>query len=149
MPACAWAAGGDSGEDFFIAPRAEALMYSQSSVSAGGGITIGYGTGAAIGFSLIYAVDPQKYGIVEMLFFLRYYLARSMPSQGPFLQVNAGPVLFTSDTIKTAGEGIGTISAGLGAGWRFPLGKHWFLEPAIRAGYPYIGGAAVSAGLKL
>ena len=149
MPPCARAADGSGREDFFIAPKAEALMYSQNGVSAGGGFSMGYGSGTAMGLSLLYAIDPGKYGVVEMLFFLRIFLVGSMPSMGPFLQINAGPVLFTSGTIGTVREGIGTVSAGIGAGWRFPLGRYWFIEPAVRAGYPYIAGAGVQAGLRL
>ena len=151
LPACIQVMGqsGPGSEDFFIAPQAETLMYSPDSISTGGGFTIGYGSGIAMGLRMLFAVDPHSYGIVEMLFFLRLYLAGSWANTGPFVQINGGPVLFTSETIRTVRKGIGTISAGISAGWRIPLGKYWFLEPAIRSGYPYIAGAGVSGGLRL
>ena len=140
---------GQEKEDFFIAPLAEALLYSPNSFEAGGGLALGYGTGAAIGIRLLYAFDSDKHGILEILFFLRYYLGGSNARTGPFLQLNGGPVLFTYDGIGTIRERVGTISAGLSFGWRFPFGEKWFIEPAVRAGYPYIAGAGVSAGLRL
>jgi hypothetical protein len=43
---------------------------------------------------------------------------------------------------------VGTISIGLGVGWRFLLGNLFFIEPAIRGGFPYIVGAGLSAGVR-
>ena len=136
-------------EDLFIAHLAETLLYSQEGISMGGGFALGFGSGSAIGIRLLYALDADTYGILEMLFFLRFYLSASNASSGPFLQFNGGPVLFTNEGIGSTREGVGTLSAGISGGWRFLLGNHWFVEPAIRAGYPYITGAGVSAGLRL
>jgi len=134
---------------FFIAPLGEALLYSQTSVSYGGGFFFGYGGRGAIGLRLLYAVDKENQGVMELLFFLRYFLSSRMVNSGPFLQLNTGPVLFTNKSVGSAFDGIGTISAGLTFGWRFSLGKYWFIEPAVRAGYPYLAGAGLSAGLKI
>jgi hypothetical protein len=62
--------------------------------------------------------------------------------------VNAGAALFALDGAFTVHKGAGRLSAGLSAGWRFPLGTRWYLEPALRAGYPYIAGAELSAGFR-
>jgi hypothetical protein len=68
---------------------------------------------------------------------------------GPFIQFSGGPVIFArgeknitmpSDTVR--------LSAGFSLGWRFLLGTYFFIEPAIRAGYPYIAGVGLSAGVR-
>jgi hypothetical protein len=33
-------------------------------------------------------------------------------------------------------------------GWRFLFGGHFFIEPAVRAGYPYFAVAGLSAGAR-
>jgi hypothetical protein len=67
-------------------------------------------------------------------------------NNGPFIQASGGPIIY-SDT-RPEISGYGNISAGLSTGWRFLLGKHFFIEPVIRIGYPYLIGGGVSTGFR-
>jgi hypothetical protein len=70
-------------------------------------------------------------------------------SSGLFIQFNGGPVIFAqNDDSIAVPSGMGTFSAGLSLGWRFLLGRTFFIEPVIRGGYPYIVGAGLSAGVR-
>ena len=131
---------------FFISPLAEALLYGRYNLAYGGGLAIGAGDRGNIGLRFLYAMDEEKFIFMELLFFLRVYMLNSGSNTGPFLQFNGGPVLFAQE--KPERSGFGTLSAGLGAGWRFPLGRNWFIEPIVRGGYPYLVGGGLSAGYR-
>jgi hypothetical protein len=130
-------------KNFFIAPVAEASYYGLNRPAVGTGVAFGYGSGLAYGFNFLYALNFEEYSFVETLIFLRYFFfgsgANSGANTGPFVQFSAGPVFFS---------GSGTISAGLSAGWRFPLGTQYYIEAAVKGGYPYLAGAGVSAGIR-
>ncbi|MCL2092824.1 MAG: hypothetical protein FWH12_01395 [Treponema sp.] len=136
-------------EEIFIAPYAETLFYSPEGLSYGGGLSLGYGSGTALGLRLLYAGDPEGHGALEILVFYRFYLGAQGVRSGPFIQLMGGPVLFVYESLATLREGVGTLSAGLLAGWRIPLQEAWYVEPSLRAGYPYIAGLSVSFGRRL
>jgi len=131
--------------DFWVCPGAETAFYSLSGVSAGGSLAAAYGNRAAIGFRAAWFFDTKKeLDALELDFLLRYSF-----SAGPYLQLTAGPALFFDREDKASVPAKwGTVSAGLTFGWRFNFGKLFFAEPYIRAGYPYIVGAGVSAGVR-
>jgi len=134
-------------EEFWICPGAEVAMYSISNAAYGGGLSFGYGRRAAIGLKAAYFFDLDKeVDSLELNLLLRWYFFPAAPSAGPFIQLNAGPVFFFQD--KDFPSTLGVVSAGLNLGWRFLLGRYWFIEGAIRGGYPYIAGAQLSAGLR-
>jgi len=86
---------------------------------------------------------------MEALAHFRYYLSflsRAKINTGLFLQAEGGIVLFGHEKLEISGHLLPV--AGLCAGWRFPLGTRFFLEPVIRGGYPYLYGASISAGMK-
>ena len=134
--------------DLWLCPGAEASMYSTVGMAFGGGISLGYSRGATIGFKIAYFVDTDGLSALELNFLFRWYFLKSMRYSGPFIQFLGGPIFAAPDNgaISVPAE-YGTISAGISAGWRFLLGEKWFVEPAIRAGYPYLIGAGVSAGV--
>ena len=135
-------------EDFFIAPFAEVLLYSRDGFSPSGGIIAGVGTGTALGLRVLYAVDQggDALHILEMGFFFRLYLPFARGAKGPFVQIIAGTVLFGGPPTLPAQTG--SFSVGLGLGWRFLLGSRLYIEPAVRAGYPYLAGGGVSFGCR-
>lgn len=133
-------------EDFFIGLLGDVSYYGRSGPAYGGGITFGYGSGSSIGISFLFAVDTEKFIFMELLMFLRFYFLGANANRGPFIQIGGGPVLFADG--KPEISGYGSISAGLSFGWRFLLGKHWYIEPVIRGGYPFLVGGGVSAGLR-
>jgi hypothetical protein len=47
------------------------------------------------------------------------------------------------------GRWTGTFLGGLTLGWRFLFGDHWYAEPVLRAGYPFIAGGGIAAGFRL
>ena len=136
-----------SRNDFWVCPVAEVIMYSVSSTAYGGGLALGYGNGASIGFKAAYLVDADgQVTTLELNFLFRWYFLGS--GSGPYLQINGGPAFFAQYESMAIPSEIGTVSAGLSVGWRFLLGRYWFIEPGIRGGYPYIAGAGLSAGFR-
>jgi hypothetical protein len=135
---------------FFIAPTAEAV-YSRTSPAFGGGIAFGGGDFITLGAKAVYFVDREAFYSLEAGMFVRvfFFYFRLNDTRGPFIQLNYGFVVFAhNEAVSTPAEA-GTISAGLSAGWRFLLGNRFFIEPAVRAGYPYFAGAGLSAGFRL
>jgi len=143
--------------DFWICPGAETALYSYSGPSAGGSFAAAYGSKFSIGFKAAWFFDMNNaLDALEFNFLLRYYLGRPSTegnsaagsSAGPYLQLTGGPVLFfDKEESASVPANWGRVSAGLAFGWRFLLGKLFFVEPYIRGGYPYIAGAGVSAGM--
>ena len=135
-------------EDLWVSPTAESNLYSVSNVAFGGGAALGYGDGSALGLRVIYCSDLDKIKSLEISLLIRFYLPSLAGHSGFFIQFGGGPVLVApaSKTI-TAPDEFGMISVGLSLGWRFLLGKYFFLEPVVRGGYPFIGGLGLSAGV--
>ena len=140
-------------ENVFIAPLIEVNGYGWSSAAYGGGLTIGAGTGGALGVNLLYAVDNENFTFMEIQFFTRAYIYGKNAYSGPFVQLGLGPVIYV-DTIpgvitgdQTAGQG--SFSFGFTTGWRFLAGRYIYIEPAVRLGYPYLAGAGLSLGIQL
>jgi len=141
-------------EEFWICPGADAALYSYASLSAGGSLAAAYGNKFSIGFKAAWFFDMgNELDVLEINLLLRYYFwgssADMTPSKGPFLQLTGGPAIFFDRAEgAVALAHWGRVSAGLAFGWRFLFGKIFFAEPYIRAGYPYIVGAGVSAGVR-
>ncbi|MDR0313125.1 MAG: hypothetical protein LBI14_05975 [Treponema sp.] len=149
-------------EDIWVCPVFETNWFSISKVAFGGGVALGYGDGVAFGLKVIYFDDLNEFKTVELNFLLRFYLFRETRAKafntevghqvalrsGLFLQLNGGPVIFAQDKNNMAiPSKTGTFSVGLCVGWRILLGRNFFLEPAVRVGYPYMVGAGLSAGI--
>ena len=137
-------------EDFWVCPIAEASLYSLTSVAFGGGAALGYGDGVSLGLKVIYCSDiNNNLRTLEINFLTRLYLPRLTGHSGLFLQFAFGPVLFTPGNENIAvPSGLGVFSAGASLGWRFIFGRNFFLEPAIRGGYPFIAGLGLAAGVR-
>jgi hypothetical protein len=137
--------------DFWACPGAEAVFFSSSGISAGGGFAAAYGSKTSMGFKAAWFFDMNnELDALELNFLFRYYFmgAENAPSAGPYLQLTGGPaLLFARAEDVSIPAKWGAVSAGLTFGWRFFLGKFMFVEPYVRAGYPYIAGAGVSGGV--
>jgi len=133
-------------ESFWVCPGAETAFYSFSGISLGGSFAAAYGNKTSMGFKAAWFFDTNKeLDALELNFLFRYYF---MGSAGPYLQLTGGPALFFDKTEDVSIPAKwGTVSAGLTFGWRFFFGKFVFVEPCIRAGYPYVAGAGVSGGV--
>ena len=144
-----------NGSETWICPSAEIGLYSANSISYGAGLAAAYGKKVSVGLKASFLFDAEKIlDVLEINFLLRWYPLPSaegnaVTSTGPFFQFSGGPAIFF-DRRKDISlpAGIGRISAGLGFGWRFPLDRLFFIEPSIRAGYPFIVGAALSTGIR-
>ena len=144
-----FAQSNDSEGDFWVCPVAEIAMYSISNAAYGGGVALGYGRGASIGFKISYLADAAgEVTTLELDFLFRLYFFGKDRSSGPFIQFNAGPALFAQEERLGIPSEIGILSVGLVFGWRFLFGRYFFIEPAVRAGYPYIAGVAFSGGFR-
>jgi hypothetical protein len=141
-------------EDIWVSPVFESNWYSVSKVALGGGMALGYGDTVALGLKVMYFDDTQEFKTVELNFLLRFYPFRMTKSEtlsrlGLFIQLNGGPVIFAqNENNLEMPSKTGTFSGGLSLGWRFHLGRYFFLEPSVRGGYPYMAGAGLSAGVR-
>lgn len=134
--------------DIFVSPIAEALGFGWNGIAFGGGVAIGAGTGGTLGLKLLYAVDDEQISFLEANVFARYYIFGKTAFYGPFIQANAGPVIYTDANIDPVKRGYGNISAGVTTGWRFTIGKYFFIEPSLRIGYPYLAGGGIALGFR-
>jgi len=82
--------------------------------------------------------------IIEFVTFFRWYFL-GKGHKGWFAQAEIGYSLIKeegNDNLPLP------ISAGLRAGYRFPLGSLFFVEPFGRLGYSYLFGVGVTGGLR-
>ena len=136
-------------EEFWISPLVEINMYSISSLAIGGGVAFAYGDELAIGLKTAWFTgDSGEITTLEINILLRWNILGSNSSSGPFIQVGAGPVLFTQYENMSIPADLGSISAGASFGWRLPYGPNWFIEPTLRIGFPFILGAGISGGYR-
>jgi hypothetical protein len=154
-------------EDLWVCPVLESGFYGISNMAIGGGAALGYGNRVALGLKAVYWNDLEVLSALELNFLARFYFFDRVGAErtlaertlvlapsgvgpsGPFIQFSGGPVIFAWDerTIAIPSE-MSMFSAGISLGWRFLLGGHFFVEPAIRGGYPYFVTAGLSAGVR-
>ena len=143
------AAPNERGE-IWISPAAEVAFYSAFTFSYGPGLTVGYGKKISTGVKISYLLDAEnELDVLEINFLLRWYLLGLESTSGPFIQVAGGPAIFfeNSKSITMPAE-YGMFSAGVSLGWRFDIGKRYFIEPSVRGGYPYLAGFSLMSGVK-
>jgi len=133
-------------EDFWLSSGWETALYSIHGYAHGGSLSMGYGDKTSIGFQIIWIPAPEGIDNLEINVLLRRYFRKTETFKGIFCQLMLGSVIFIAEG-ESAFQA-GSLSAGLTLGWRIPLGKRFYLEPTVRAGFPYFTGAGVSAGLS-
>jgi hypothetical protein len=133
-------------EGFFVAPAVELSRFSVNKAAFGAGLAFGYDGRVTAGYRALYFADPDGLATLELLLFLRVYLPTGR-HDGFFIQAGVGPSIFTQNGALFPPKANST-SAGVSLGWRFLLGNSFYIEPALRAGYPHIAGAGVSAGFR-
>ena len=133
---------------FFAAPAVEAVMYGRTPPSIGYGFALGSEGRISLGFKGMYAMPLEEHDITtfEITLFFRVYVSKA--ANGLFAQFTYGAVMFLGESEITFPAEKGSFSIGITAGWRFPLGSRFFIEPYIRGGYPYLGGAGISTGVR-
>ena len=128
-------------EGGFIGLGPEINGNTREGAAIGGGLTFGIDLNSrfALGLKTSFSHNLNTVGTLEPLAFFRYKL----PLGGLFLQAETGAAVYFEH-----GEAYPAFSGGLAAGWRFNLGKNWYLEPALRGGYPFIWGLGITAGYR-
>jgi hypothetical protein len=109
------------------------------------GLDITHQFSAGMKNSFFYNLDSIS--ILEPKVFIRYYLPwLHWPGEfdGPFAQAELGAALFFEHD-----KVFPSFSGGLSAGWRFNFTKTWYVEPALRLGFPYIWGINATVGIRL
>ena len=130
--------------DIFIAPLVEVIGYSGSGFAIGCGMAVGAEiSGYGVGLRYLYSTESDV-STMETNAFIRFYFIDKFQHEGIFLQINGGAALSSLEDYNIA-----TFAGGLSAGWRFVFSKkYFFVEPAVRTGYPYKVGVGVSAGVR-
>jgi len=148
LPVCAQIVSPERSR-LWIAPSAETAGYSLSGTALGGALSFGYGSRTQAGLKAAYFADTSRLiQSIEITVLFRAFIVRAY--SGPFVQFSGGSVLlFQKGSNLAVPTNWGTISAGIDLGWRFLAGRSLFVEPSIRAGYPYIVGAGAAVGLRL
>jgi hypothetical protein len=131
-------------EDLFFTALGEANMNARRGAAGAGGLAVGFGDGTAFGGKFLFSGNGGPLTVAEAAFFFRCYLPSFRGRRGFFAQAEAG-----GSVIHEKGRWPGDFCGGLVLGWRFLFGDRWFLEPYVRAGYPFIAGGGVGAGLRL
>ena len=136
------------GGDFWISLNGDGALYGFEGFAFGGGIALGYGSGTSIGIKAMWYFSSDQINTLEINFIVRFYLRGAQAYSGPFIQFMGGPTFYGYMEGASIPSEIGTITAGFSFGWRFLFVDRWFVEPSVRAGYPYIFAAGVAAGVR-
>ena len=125
---------------FFVGLGSEVNNNAKKGNAIGSNMALGYDMNKhfAFGINAVYSNDLEEEETLESKLMLRYYL----PVGGPFMQAEAGGALNKNDKNNIVPQG------GMAAGWRFSVDKEWFVEPAVRGGYPYVWGTGITLGKK-
>jgi len=137
-------------QDFWFGLGSELNVYSPTGLSLGVSLAAAYGSGTSMGIkaSLFFDLDGNL-NVLEINFLFRLYFFGKSANYGPFIHLEGGPaIFFDSDETVSFPARMGMVNIGLAFGWRFLLGKNFFIEPLMRGGYPYLVGVGVLAGMR-
>ena len=136
-------------DGIFAGLSAEVNGQTRKGAAIGGGLLLGFELNHqyTAGLKSAFFHNLKTVSCVETQALFRYYFPWtpfSLSSDNRFfIQAEAGCIVFFE-----YGDVFPAFSGGLVLGWRFNLGERWFLEPALRGGYPHIWGVSVTAGLR-
>ena len=127
----------------FAGLDAETKSNTREGAAAGGGVSFGVDLNRhfSLGLKTAFTFNMDTVSALEPAILFRYHLPLKI--FGPFVQAELGTVVFFE-----YGKSYPAFLGDIAAGWRFNLRKNWYLEPAFRAGYPFIWGGSLSAGLR-
>ena len=140
-------------EGGFMSIGPEISGHSRKSFSFGGDLMLGVDLNKYLtaGFKAAFFDDFDSLSALETLLFYRYYLLwKHLPksTDGLFVQLEAGSVVYFERGYNENVEIFPSFIGGLSAGWRFNPGERWYVESAVRGGYPHIWGFSVTAGIR-
>ena len=132
----------------FTGASLEFNNHNKDGGATGGGLMAAYQVNRQFAFGIrasFFAVTGYYAGNLssfEPKAFFRYNLPWAW-ANGLFAQLEAGSVVyFYHNDVFPA------FSGGLGIGWRYGFTDVFFIEPALRFGYPFMWGAGLTAGLS-
>ena len=135
-------------DTLFIGFGPELNVQTRDGVAHGGGVFFGYEYNSRniTGIKLSYFNDLYTVHSLEILYFFRSYIPALMwpeNSNGMFLQGEGGVIVFWEH-----GKAYPVGSLGILFGWHFNnlITPEWFVEPAIRFGFPHAWGLSVCFG---
>jgi len=110
--------------------------------AAGGIFSIGFDINRyfAMGIKKTYSYDFEEMTVMEDAVFFRYYPLETFRL---FIQAELGTVIFFDE-----GKSSPSIMGGLAVGWHIPLGNNFYVEPIVRAGYPFLWSTGVMVGFR-
>ena len=119
-------------------------MQSRIYYAGGASLTFDYNLPgpAALGITITGSMNFKDLYIVDPHFFIRGYIFGG--NSGFFVQYGVGATFITwEDKTREVWP-----MAGIGAGYRFLLGDHFYVEPYGRFGYPFDLGIGVMGGMR-
>jgi hypothetical protein len=126
----------------------------EGNMNTGTGFVLGYSinydhpifTAFAIGVMVTFSTDFDMFNSFEPQLFCRwYFLDLDIDGGGLFVQEDLGVNINTNNYDVSA-----RFLEGVGLGFRYAFGfKDYYVEPYIRAGYPFILGIGVKGGCRL
>ncbi|MDR2964746.1 MAG: hypothetical protein LBU88_03120 [Treponema sp.] len=133
-------------ENLYAGFGAELNANSRKSVAVGGNLSFGMGINELFdaGFKAGYSYGMDTLSTLEFQGLFRY---KNLPFNitGLFVQAELGAVIFFYE-----GDTYPSFLGGLAAGWRiFPGSGNWYIEPQVRAGYPFLWGVGITVGIPI
>jgi hypothetical protein len=130
-----------SGE--FAGLGVEGNANAREGAAIGGNLSLGVNLNSqfSLGVKTVFSSDTSAVSTLEPAAFFRYYLPLKI--NGLFAQAELGASFFFEDS-----KSYPSFQGGLAFGWRYNFIKNWYIEPAVRLGYPFAWGAGVLAGLS-
>ncbi|MDR1948542.1 MAG: hypothetical protein LBQ38_04050 [Spirochaetaceae bacterium] len=121
----------------------EGNMNTPGGFALGGNVGFAYGITdfIAIGIKAGYSNNLERIMVLEPGVFARYYFF-TWEEKSLFAQLDLGASLIFEEALIYP-----TVMGGLSVGLRIPLAS-WYVEPAVRGGYPYVFGAGLTAGYR-
>ncbi|MDR2517198.1 MAG: OmpA family protein [Spirochaetaceae bacterium] len=136
---------GQTGFSFGVGGEANIITLEDRGFALGGGIQGDYRFGPvfAAGFHAGAFYDLNELFSIENRALFRWYFVRHQNTE-LFFQGDAGVLLsFRNFDLE---KSRGAPAFGLTLGTRIHFTRHWFIEPYIQGGYPYIAGAGIIIG---
>jgi hypothetical protein len=126
-----------------IGAAVELNANSRKGVATGGGFLFDLEIDErfSAGIKTSFFSDINTVNTLEWQGLFRYYLP--LPVTGVFVQAETGMSIFFEQS-----EAFPAFLGGITAGWRIFPGKNWYLEPALRFGYPFIWSVGFGGGMR-
>jgi hypothetical protein len=119
-------------------------MSSHKGYAAGAGLGFDYNLFRffAVGLSVTASHNFTAFTAIEPAAMFRWYFWGKNHT-GFFAQADAGVYLYMENE-----QTIPVFLGGLRTGFRLPLGQFFYIEPYGRAGYPFVFGIGITAGMR-